>query len=42
MNLLDGLELHVFVPVADARLVGVTRASLHLLRRVLHLGALWV
>ena len=36
-HLLDGLELHVFVPVANARLVGVARPSLHLLRRILHL-----
>ena len=34
--LLDGSQLHVLVPVADACLVGVAGATLHLLRSVLH------
>ena len=36
-NLLDGLELHVFVPIADPGLVGVAGPALELLRRILHL-----
>ena len=36
-NLLDGLELHVFVPIADPGPVGVAGPALELLRRILHL-----
>ena len=36
-NLLDGLKLHVFVPIADPGLVGVAGPALELLCRVLHL-----
>ena len=35
-HLLNGLKLHVFIPIANPGLVGVTGPTLELLRSVLH------